>query len=106
MTTTQPRIADGTFTFKDYDSDNVALNSHQPSFLDEADDLTREAATVWAAANQWASETDFENKLFDTYISEAQYNEDLADEDSELNILRNQLRVYPLPSGGVGVFFD
>jgi hypothetical protein len=99
-----PRAAAGTFTEKTQSAAELTLTVLRSDFIDETI-ANQEAAAIFAAGNAWPTAEDFEAKLFDTY-DDAAYAADLADQDSELNMLRNQLGVYDLPSGGKAVFFD
>ena len=99
-TTAQPRLGNGTFTYDPKAPDALSSSDF------ESTSTEAEAFGLYSDMYPGVSRDAFERKLFDTYATEAEYESDVQDADSELRILSNKLTVHDLPSGGIAVFFD
>jgi hypothetical protein len=89
---------DGTLT----DSVSSEVRALHSAFIDESP-VNQEAAEIYTTVYPMNTADDFEDALFDTWDTLAEYESDLADPENRLNHMENEPVTLP-KTGGVAVF--
>jgi protein-disulfide isomerase len=104
----QGRLVNGTFTFKDNtaaDFGGLNFPARPTSAFTEQSPAHQEAADAYFEGRPWANAEDFEDALFDTFDSEAEYYAGAQNPDEGLYMVLDHIEPIALPSGAIAVLY-